>query len=81
MKKTSIAALLLMTSCAVAAQEPAKNDAPTLQKMDPQVACYYANVAYSKGSIISAGDSQLQCIRTIINGTRSEQNPLEWDKL
>jgi hypothetical protein len=81
MKSTIIAAVLLLASGAAIAEEPAKKTTDTLQQMDNHAACYYANVAYSKGSFIKAGDVQLKCVRTMINGNRREENPLEWEKL
>ncbi|WP_410002305.1 DUF1496 domain-containing protein [Pseudomonas fluorescens] len=68
-------------SFGVSASEPVKKVLPPSPPLDTHQACYYENIAYSKGSVISVGPVQLECVRTIgSNGVRGEENPLQWIK-
>lgn len=79
MNKAIIAAAFLVGSGMATAAEPAKKEVSVLPKMDNHVACYYENIGYSKGAKITVKDETLKCVRTMIDGLRSEDNPLEWE--
>ena len=82
MKKAIIASTFMVFSAAALAAEPPSKDAAQLPQFDNHQACVYQNVIYSKGAVVSAGQSQLQCMRGMgVNGFRGDENPLEWVKL
>ncbi len=82
MKGFILATTIMVFSFGVSASEPAKKNLPPSPPLDTHQACYYENVAYSKGSVISVGQVHLECVRTTgSNGFRGEENPLEWSKV
>lgn len=78
MKQIITVALLLAASSAVLAVEPQKKDAEQAVKIDNYAACYYGNVAYSKGAVIAVGDKAIQCVRTATSKFDKDDSPLEW---
>lgn len=81
MKQIITAALVLAVSSSVLAEEPQKKGAEQAVKIDNYAACYYANVAYSKGAVIAVGDKAIQCVRTPTNKFDKDDSPLEWRKI
>lgn len=83
MKKLVIGLVLIASSSIASAEQSVQQKEIAVQtQLDSHQACYFQNTIYSEGSIVTAGQHELQCVRAKgNNGFRTKENPLEWVKL